>query len=68
MLADVRGVPGTDSKDKAMHILRRMGIASVPGKAFYHDDAGGGLVRFCFAKRDDILDRACDDLCKMKQA
>ncbi len=68
VLANVSGLPGTDSKEKAMNILRRTGIASVPGKAFYHDDAGEGLVRFCFAKKDDVLDRACGDLCKMKQA
>jgi aminotransferase len=67
VLADVSGVPGRDSKEKAMHILRKTGIASVPGKAFYHDDAGEDLVRFCFAKRDDVLDRACDNLCKMRQ-
>ena len=67
MLADVSGVPGNDSKERAMYILKKTGIASVPGKAFYHDDAGKDLVRFCFAKRDDVLDRACGELCKMKQ-
>ncbi len=66
VLADVSGVSGNDSKEKAMTILRRTGIASVPGDAFYHDDAGEDLVRFCFAKRDDVLDRACENLCKMK--
>jgi aminotransferase len=66
VLADVSGVPGQDSKEKAMEILKRTGIASVPGKAFYHDDAGEGLVRFCFAKRDDVLDRACENLCRMR--
>ena len=67
VLADVSGVPGNDSKERAMYILKKTGIASVPGKAFYHDDAGKDLVRFCFAKRDDVLDRACGDLCKMRQ-
>ena len=66
VLADVSGVPGYDSKERAMHILKTSGIASVPGKAFYHDDAGKDLVRFCFAKRDDVLERACGNLCKMK--
>jgi aminotransferase len=66
VLADVSGVPGKDSKDKAMEILRRTGIASVPGSAFYHDDSGNDLVRFCFAKRDDVLDRACEQLCRMR--
>ena len=66
VLADVSRLPGRDSKERAMEILKRTGIASVPGKAFYHDDAGEGLVRFCFAKRDDVLERACGDLCRMR--
>ena len=66
VLADVSGVPGTDSKEKAMYILKKTGIASVPGNAFYHDDAGEDLVRFCFDKRDDVLDRACENLCRMR--
>ncbi len=66
VLANVSGVPGKDSKERAMHILKRTGIASVPGKAFYHDNAGEDLVRFCFAKRDGVLDRACENICKMK--
>jgi aminotransferase len=49
-----------------MEILRRTGIASVPGNAFYHDEAGENLVRFCFAKRDDVLEKACGNLCKMR--
>ena len=66
VLADVSSVPGKGSKEKAMEILRRTGIASVPGSAFYHDDAGENLVRFCFAKRDGVLDRACEQLGRMK--
>jgi aminotransferase len=66
VLADVSDVPGKDSKEKAMEILRRTGIASVPGNAFYHDEAGENLVRFCFAKRDDVLEKACGNLCKMR--
>lgn len=42
-----------------MHFLRKTGIASVPGKAFYHDDTGENLARFCFAKEDSILEQAC---------
>ena len=42
-----------------MHLLKNAGVASVPGEAFYHDDAGENLTRFCFAKEDAILDEAC---------
>ncbi|RJR54282.1 MAG: pyridoxal phosphate-dependent aminotransferase, partial [Desulfobacteraceae bacterium] len=52
VLADISRVPGTCSKERAMNLLRHTGVASVPGEAFYHDDAGENLARFCFAKED----------------
>ncbi len=59
VLADISRVPGKNSKERVMWILRKTGVAAVPGMAFYHDHAGEGLARFCFAKDDKILDRAC---------
>jgi aminotransferase len=66
MLADVSKVPGKSSKDKAMHILNECKVASVPGMAFYHDEGGENLVRFCFAKEEDELKIACEQLLKLK--
>ncbi|MGD1060431.1 MAG: pyridoxal phosphate-dependent aminotransferase [Methanomassiliicoccales archaeon] len=62
VLADVSSVPGKNSKERAMQILDRTGVACVPGSAFYHDDAGESMVRFCFAKKDDVLKEACKRL------
>jgi aminotransferase len=59
VLADISRLPGDTSKDKAMFLLQKTGVAAVPGEAFYHDEAGSQLARFCFAKRDDVLDEAC---------
>ena len=42
-----------------MNLLRKTGVACVPGEAFYHDEAGEDLARFCFAKEDNVLDEAC---------
>jgi len=56
VLADISRVPGTCSKERAMNLLRHTGVASVPGEAFYHDDAGENLARFCFAKEDSVLE------------
>jgi aminotransferase len=60
VLADLSRVPGRNSKEKAMHLLRASEVACVPGEAFYHDDAGENLARFCFAKEDAVLDKACE--------
>ena len=62
VLADVSSVPGKTSKEKAMRILRKTGVACVPGSAFYHDKGGENLARFCFAKDDKDLDEACKRL------
>jgi len=59
VLANISLIPGESSKGKAMVLLRRSGIACVPGEAFYHDEAGENLARFCFAKEDAVLDEAC---------
>lgn len=59
ILADISRLPGKNGKDRAMHLLRETGVACVPGQAFYHDQAGDHLARFCFAKRDPDLEDAC---------
>jgi len=62
VLADVSRLPGASSKEKAMYLLTRTGVASVPGEAFFHGMDGETLVRFCFAKTDAELEEACQRL------
>ena len=59
VLADISRLPGENSKQRAMSLLDKTGVACVPGMAFYHDAGGEALARFCFAKEDGILDEAC---------
>jgi aminotransferase len=56
VLADVSRIPGSTGKERAIHILQKTGVASVPGGAFYHDRRGEKLVRFCFAKEEVMLE------------
>ena len=62
VLADVSNLPGHTSKDKAMFILSKTGVAGVPDEAFYHQPNNPQYVRFCFAKEDTDLDEACSRL------
>jgi aminotransferase len=66
VLADVSSLPGTDSKERALHLLEKTGVASVPGQEFFKGDAGDSIVRFCFAKEDDVLEDACNRLQALK--
>ena len=60
VLANVSSLPGSSAKEKARTLLRESGVAAVAGTAFFHEGRGEGLLRFCFAKRDEELQRACD--------
>ena len=59
VLADCSGLGLPDARAAAMSLLERTRVASVPGSAFYRGAAGEGLLRFCFAKDDAVLDEAC---------
>ncbi len=59
VLADVSRLPGTTSKERAMHLLEKTGVAGVPGEAFFEGVEGQRFIRFCFAKTEKDLDEAC---------
>lgn len=42
--------------------VAEFGVAAIPVSAFVTEPQGGGIVRLCFAKADDVLDRAIDRL------
>ncbi|MFC1548358.1 pyridoxal phosphate-dependent aminotransferase [Candidatus Omnitrophota bacterium] len=65
VLADISRLPGANSKERVMFLLNEAGVAAVPGMAFYHDDSGKNLARFCFAKDDNILGEACGRIEKL---
>ncbi|MGZ4788207.1 MAG: pyridoxal phosphate-dependent aminotransferase [Terriglobales bacterium] len=66
VLADASRLPGDTSKQKAMYLLEKTGVATVPGKAFFHDNSGENILRFCYAKTDRDLEEACTRLLKMR--
>ena len=65
VLADIRGLGKETSHEAAMHILETVGVASVPGSAFFSSDVGEGLTRFCYAKDWDVLEEAMERLRKL---
>jgi aminotransferase len=52
-----------DDVEFARHLVREVGVATVPGSSFFQDKAlGRSYVRFCFCKRDSTLDAAAERL------
>ena len=48
-----------DDEAFARHLVREVGVATVPGSSFFRDkELGRRYVRFCFCKRDETLDAA----------
>ena len=66
VLADVTSLPGKDSKERAMYLLEKTGVASVPGQSFFKGPEGESIVRFCFAKEDQVIEDACRRLKSLK--
>ncbi|MGZ7031147.1 MAG: pyridoxal phosphate-dependent aminotransferase [Thermoanaerobaculia bacterium] len=48
-----------DDREAAQTLLDEARVASVPGSAFYASDRGKRLLRFCFAKDFDAIEKAC---------
>jgi aspartate/methionine/tyrosine aminotransferase len=62
------GVFGYDSDVAfATHLVRNIGVATVPGSSFYHDPAlGRTKIRFAFPKKMETLERAAGLLQKLR--
>jgi len=62
VLADASRVPGKTAAHKARSLLASTDVASVAGSAFFASGGGENLLRFCFGKQPEALDRACTAL------
>ena len=62
ILARAAHLAGKTAAQKARHLLAATGVAAVAGSAFFRPGRGEDLLRFCFAKRDEELEKACERL------
>lgn len=51
-----------DDREACMRMTREAGVAAVPVSAFYASDPPTHFIRFCFCKKDEVLDAALDRL------
>lgn len=55
-----------NSLDLAMHLIKNVGIATVPGSSFYANPKDGQFqTRFCFCKKEETLKSAAKNLKKI---
>ncbi|SLM47141.1 Aminotransferase [Nitrospira japonica] len=65
VLADASRIHGRNGKDRALHVLEKVGVAGVPGEAFFSGSMGSRFIRFSYAKTDADIDDACRRLSKL---
>ncbi len=64
-LLDYSGITNEKDTDYAIRLTKENGVASIPTSVFYHKPIDNKLLRFCFAKTDDMLKQAAEKLCKI---
>ena len=47
-------------------LTREWKVAAIPVSVFYHRNLDQKIIRFCFAKESETLERAAEKLCKIK--
>ncbi|WP_244959433.1 pyridoxal phosphate-dependent aminotransferase [Cupriavidus gilardii] len=62
---DYSAVSDMSEADFAMWLTREIGVAAIPVSAFYSQPRESGVVRFCFAKREETLALALERLRKL---
>jgi methionine aminotransferase len=57
----------TDEKDSefALRLTKEIGVAAIPASVFYTKGTDHHVLRFCFAKKQETLDKAIDRLLKL---
>jgi len=69
IMTDIGGFDFSDDVSFARHLVKDIGVASVPGSSFYsRPELGARQVRFAFCKTDATLDEAARRLRQLKKA
>lgn len=58
-LLSYRGIAQVPDREMAERLTRQHGVAAIPVSAFYQDKTDHQLLRFCFAKKEETLEKAC---------
>lgn len=64
-LLDYSDISDEKEPDFAIRLTRDYKIASIPVSVFYHRPINNNVLRFCFAKKEETLQKAAEILCKI---
>ena len=64
-LADYSAISNQDDMTFTHHLTTHHGLAAIPLSPFYQTPPETRIIRFCFAKQDETLEKAAGVLCKI---
>jgi len=64
-LIDFSAISNETEMDMAIRMTKEFGIATIPLSSFYHKPIENHMLRVCFAKKKETLDKAAEILCKI---
>ncbi len=64
-LLNYKAISDETDTDFAIRLTKEKGLASIPLSVFYTDKQQQHLLRFCFAKKEETLEKAAEIICKL---
>ncbi len=64
-LLNYKAITQEKDTDFAIRLTKEKGLASIPLSVFYSNQQQQQLLRFCFAKKEETLEKAAEILCKI---
>ena len=61
-ILDFSNISDLSDKDFSIWLTEKAKVATIPVSAFYHDQKNTGKVRFCFAKKEETILKAVENL------
>ena len=61
---DYSEITDTPDKEYSIELIQKYGIATIPMSVFYHEKVKSTILRICFAKSKDTLEKAAEKLIK----
>jgi methionine aminotransferase len=64
-LVNYKNITKESDSDFAIRLIKEKGLASIPLSGFYSKPKQQKLLRFCFAKKEETLEKAAEIICKL---
>ena len=64
-LLDYSRISDEKEEDFAIRLTKEFKVASIPVSVFYHKKVENKILRFCFAKSEETMNKAAEILCKI---